>query len=154
MALGLCASSHLDGTLAKLDEFGKSDAFKKASGIFSLLKVGSAGISGERKPKCFKQINRRLTDVVVVVIVLVTANFLFYGCLVKQDKNDVDVEKMKSTLILCYGYVALNAPEDQLLIRLDNDILHNISKLFNTKVELTGMTHYAAILLFIYFLLL
>lgn len=152
MALGLCASSHLDGTLAKLDEFGKSDAFKKASGIFSLLKVGSAGISGERKPKCFKQINRRLTD--VVVIVLVTANFLFYGCLVKQDKNDVDVEKMKSTLILCYGYVALNAPEDQLLIRLDNDILHNISKLFNTKVELTGMTHYAAILLFIYFLLL
>ncbi|KAB5586895.1 hypothetical protein PHYPO_G00006680 [Pangasianodon hypophthalmus] len=88
MAVGLCASSHLDGTLAKLDEFGKSDAFKKASGIFSLLK----------------------------------------------DKNDVDVEKMKSTLILCYGYVALNAPEDQLLIRLDNDILRNISKLFNTKV--------------------
>ncbi|XP_053484916.1 maestro heat-like repeat-containing protein family member 1 isoform X1 [Ictalurus furcatus] len=88
MAVGLCASSHLDGTLAKLDEFGKSDAFKKASGIFSLLK----------------------------------------------DKNDVDVEKMKSTLILCYGYVALNAPEDQLLIRLDNDILRNITKLFNTKV--------------------
>ncbi|XP_053484925.1 maestro heat-like repeat-containing protein family member 1 isoform X2 [Ictalurus furcatus] len=87
MAVGLCASSHLDGTLAKLDEFGKSDAFKKASGIFSLLK----------------------------------------------DKNDVDVEKMKSTLILCYGYVALNAPEDQLLIRLDNDILRNITKLFNTK---------------------
>ncbi|XP_053350115.1 maestro heat-like repeat-containing protein family member 1 isoform X1 [Clarias gariepinus] len=88
MAVGLCASSHLDGTLAKLDEFGKSDAFKKASGIFSLLK----------------------------------------------DKNDVDIEKMKSTLILCYGYVALNAPQDQLLIRLDNDILRNISKLFNTKV--------------------
>ncbi|KAF4088237.1 hypothetical protein AMELA_G00080220 [Ameiurus melas] len=88
MAVGLCASSHLDGTLAKLEEFGKSDAFKKASGIFSLLK----------------------------------------------DKNDVDVEKMKSTLILCYGYVALNASEDQLLIRLDNDILRNITKLFNTKV--------------------
>ncbi|TSK34778.1 Maestro heat-like repeat-containing protein family member 1 [Bagarius yarrelli] len=87
MAVGLCARSHLDGTLAKLDEFGKSDAFKKASGIFSLLK----------------------------------------------DKNDVDIEKMKSTLILCYGYVALNAPEDRLLIRLDSDILRNISKLFNTK---------------------
>ncbi|XP_036439698.1 maestro heat-like repeat-containing protein family member 1 isoform X1 [Colossoma macropomum] len=88
MGIGLCASSHLDGTLAKLDEFGKSDAFKKASGIFSLLK----------------------------------------------DKNDVDVEKMKSTLILCYGYVALHAPEEQLLARLDNDILRNISKHFNTKV--------------------
>ncbi|XP_027005039.2 maestro heat-like repeat-containing protein family member 1 isoform X2 [Tachysurus fulvidraco] len=87
IAVGLCASSHLDGTLAKLEEFGKSDTFKKASGIFSLLK----------------------------------------------DKNDVDVEKMKSTLILCYGYVALNAPVEQLLIRLDNDILRNISKLFNTK---------------------
>uniref|UniRef100_A0AAR2JL30 Maestro heat-like repeat family member 1 n=1 Tax=Pygocentrus nattereri TaxID=42514 RepID=A0AAR2JL30_PYGNA len=87
MGIGLCASSHLDGTLAKLDEFGKSDAFKKASGIFSLL------------------------------------------------KNDVDVEKMKSTLILCYGYVALHAPEEQLLARLDNDILRNISKHFNTKVK-------------------
>lgn len=55
--------------------------------------------------------------------------------LVFQDKNDVDVEKMKSTLILCYGYVALHAPEDQLLTRIDCDILHNISKHFNTKVN-------------------
>ncbi|KAI2655146.1 Maestro heat-like repeat-containing protein family member 1 [Labeo rohita] len=88
MGIGLCASSHLDGTLEKLEEFGKSDAFKKASGIFGLLK----------------------------------------------DKNDVDVEKMKSTLILCYGYVAMHAPEDQLLTRIDSDILQNISKNFNTKV--------------------
>uniref|UniRef100_A0A8C2DLR9 Maestro heat-like repeat family member 1 n=1 Tax=Cyprinus carpio TaxID=7962 RepID=A0A8C2DLR9_CYPCA len=87
MGIGLCASSHLDGTLEKLEEFGKSDAFRKASGIFGLLK----------------------------------------------DKNDVDVEKMKSTLILCYGYVALHAPEDKLLTRIDSDILHNISKNFNTK---------------------
>lgn len=77
---------------------------------------------------------------VIIITVLITANVVFYGCLVKQDKNDVDVEKMKSTLILCYGYVALNAPEDQLLIRLDNDILRNISKLFNTKVEVTAAT--------------
>ncbi|XP_055780684.1 maestro heat-like repeat-containing protein family member 1 isoform X1 [Salvelinus fontinalis] len=88
MGIGLCASSHLDATLAKLDDFGKSDAFKKASGIFSLLK----------------------------------------------DKNDLDVEKMKSTLILCYGYVALQAPEDQILSRIDSDILRSISKHFNTKV--------------------
>uniref|UniRef100_A0A8C7VUR9 Maestro heat-like repeat family member 1 n=1 Tax=Oncorhynchus mykiss TaxID=8022 RepID=A0A8C7VUR9_ONCMY len=81
MGIGLCASSHLDATLAKLDDFGKSDAFKKASGIFSLLK----------------------------------------------DKNDLDVEKMKSTLILCYGYVALHAPEDQILSRIDSDILRSIS---------------------------
>uniref|UniRef100_A0AAZ3PEA4 Maestro heat-like repeat-containing protein family member 1 n=2 Tax=Oncorhynchus tshawytscha TaxID=74940 RepID=A0AAZ3PEA4_ONCTS len=87
MGIGLCASSHLDATLAKLDDFGKSDAFKKASGIFSLLK----------------------------------------------DKNDSDVEKMKSTLILCYGYVALRAPEDQILSRIDSDILRSISKHFNTK---------------------
>uniref|UniRef100_A0A672KBV2 Maestro heat-like repeat family member 1 n=1 Tax=Sinocyclocheilus grahami TaxID=75366 RepID=A0A672KBV2_SINGR len=93
MGIGLCASSHLDGTLEKLEEFGKSDAFRKASGIFGLLK----------------------------------------------DKNDVDVEKMKSTLILCYGYVALHAPEDKLLTRIDSDILHNISKNFNTKVKQSGI---------------
>ncbi|XP_066571905.1 maestro heat-like repeat-containing protein family member 1 isoform X2 [Amia ocellicauda] len=88
MGVGLCASNHLDDTLAKLEDFGKSDAFKKASGIFGLLK----------------------------------------------DKNDVDIEKMKSTLILCYGYVALHAPEDKILSRIDSDILRNISKHFNTKV--------------------
>ncbi|XP_062320743.1 maestro heat-like repeat-containing protein family member 1 isoform X1 [Osmerus eperlanus] len=88
MGVGLCASSHLGGTLTKLNEFGKSDAFKKASGIFGLLK----------------------------------------------DKNDVEVEKMKSTLILCYGYVALHAPEDTVLKHIDQDILRSISHHFNTKV--------------------
>ena len=39
MGIGLCANSHLEGTLAKLDEFGKSDAFKKSPSIFNLLKV-------------------------------------------------------------------------------------------------------------------
>uniref|UniRef100_A0AAY5EGS2 Maestro heat-like repeat family member 1 n=1 Tax=Electrophorus electricus TaxID=8005 RepID=A0AAY5EGS2_ELEEL len=90
MGVGLCARSHLDDTLAKLEEFGKSDAFKKASGIFGLL------------------------------------------------KNDVDVEKMKSTMILCYGHVALHAPEEQLLLRLDTHILRSINKHFNTKVRGTG----------------
>uniref|UniRef100_A0A6Q2XT46 Maestro heat-like repeat family member 1 n=1 Tax=Esox lucius TaxID=8010 RepID=A0A6Q2XT46_ESOLU len=85
VGIGLCARSHLEATLAKLDDFGKSDAFKKASGIFGLL------------------------------------------------KNDVDIEKMKSTLILCYGYVALYAPDDLILSRIDSDILRNISKHFNTK---------------------
>ncbi len=59
-----------------------------------------------------------------------------------QDKNDVDVEKMKSTLILCYGYVALHAPEDKLLTRIDSDILHNISKNFNTKVKQSGILNW------------
>ncbi|XP_041105095.1 maestro heat-like repeat-containing protein family member 1 isoform X2 [Polyodon spathula] len=87
VGIGLCASSHLDETLEKLADFGKSDIFRKASGIFGLLK----------------------------------------------DKNDMDIEKLKSTLILCYGYVALHGPEDQILGRIEPDILHSISKHFNTK---------------------
>ncbi|XP_034031218.1 maestro heat-like repeat-containing protein family member 1 isoform X2 [Thalassophryne amazonica] len=87
MGIGLCANSHLEGTLAKLDEFGKSDAFKKSPSIFNLLK----------------------------------------------ERNDVEVEKVKSTLILCYGHVALNAPPDKILTRIDHDILRCISKHFNTK---------------------
>lgn len=39
VGVGLCANSHLEGTLAKLEEFGKSDAFKKSPSIFNLLKV-------------------------------------------------------------------------------------------------------------------
>uniref|UniRef100_A0A8C7X9H7 Maestro heat-like repeat family member 1 n=1 Tax=Oryzias sinensis TaxID=183150 RepID=A0A8C7X9H7_9TELE len=88
MGIGLCANSHLEGTLAKLEEFGKSDAFKKSQSIFNLLK----------------------------------------------DRNDVEVEKVKSTLILCYGQVALNAPPETILNRIDQDILRSISKHFNTKV--------------------
>ncbi|XP_008321450.1 maestro heat-like repeat-containing protein family member 1 [Cynoglossus semilaevis] len=88
MGVGLCANSHLEGTLAKLDEFGKSDAFKKSPSIFNLLK----------------------------------------------ERNEVEVEKVKSTLILCYGQVALNAPQDKILNRIDQDILRCISKHFNTKV--------------------
>ncbi|XP_018587460.2 maestro heat-like repeat-containing protein family member 1 [Scleropages formosus] len=86
--IGLCASTHLDDTLAKLEDFGKSDVFRKASGIFGLLK----------------------------------------------DKSDVDMEKVKSTLILSYGYVALHAPEDKILGRIDSEILHSMSRHFNTKV--------------------
>uniref|UniRef100_A0A8D3A1E5 Maestro heat-like repeat-containing protein family member 1 n=1 Tax=Scophthalmus maximus TaxID=52904 RepID=A0A8D3A1E5_SCOMX len=88
IGIGLCANSHLEGTLAKLDEFGKSDAFKKSPSIFNLLK----------------------------------------------ERNDVEVEKVKSTLILCYGQVALNAPPEKILNRIDQDILRCISKHFNTKV--------------------
>uniref|UniRef100_A0A1A8JGS9 Maestro heat-like repeat family member 1 n=1 Tax=Nothobranchius kuhntae TaxID=321403 RepID=A0A1A8JGS9_NOTKU len=87
MGVGLCANSHLEGTLAKLDDFSKSDAFKKSPSIFNLLK----------------------------------------------ERNDVEVEKVKSTLILCYGQVALNAPPEKILNRIDQDILRSISKHFNTK---------------------
>ncbi|XP_060907082.1 maestro heat-like repeat-containing protein family member 1 isoform X2 [Labrus mixtus] len=87
MGVGLCANSHLEGTLAKLEEFGKSDAFKKSPSIFNLLK----------------------------------------------ERNDVEIEKVKSTLILCYGQVALNAPPEKILNRIDQDILRCISKHFNTK---------------------
>lgn len=88
MGVGLCANSHLEGTLAKLEEFGKSDAFKKSPSIFNLLK----------------------------------------------ERNEVEVEKVKSTLILCYGQVALHAPPEKILNRIDQDILRSISKHFNTKV--------------------
>lgn len=88
MGIGLCANSHLEGTLAKLEEFSKSEAFKKSPSIFNLLK----------------------------------------------ERNEVEVEKVKSTLILCYGQVALHAPPERILNRIDQDILRNISKHFNTKV--------------------
>lgn len=48
----------------------------------------------------------------------------------------MEVEKVKSTLILCYGQVALNAPPEKILNRIDQDILRSISKHFNTKVFL------------------
>ncbi|XP_060099020.1 maestro heat-like repeat-containing protein family member 1 [Heteronotia binoei] len=86
--LGLCAVTHLDETLAKLEVFVKSDVFRKSAGLFSIFK----------------------------------------------DRSDHEVEKVKSTLILCYGYVARYAPSELVLARIDADILRNIFFYFNTKV--------------------
>ncbi|XP_064410089.1 maestro heat-like repeat-containing protein family member 1 isoform X3 [Latimeria chalumnae] len=88
MAVGFCAASHLDGTLAKLEEFGKSDVVKKSSGLFSILK----------------------------------------------DRSDVDVDKVRSALILCYGYATLYAPRELILTRIDRDIIRNVVGSFSTKV--------------------
>lgn len=45
------------------------------------------------------------------------------------------MEKIKSTLILCYGYVAMYAPKELVLARIETDILKNIFQYFNTKVS-------------------
>ncbi|XP_055656069.1 maestro heat-like repeat-containing protein family member 1 isoform X3 [Falco peregrinus] len=84
---GICAINHLEETLAKLEDFVRSDVFKKSVGLFSIFK----------------------------------------------DRSDTEVEKIKSTLILCYGYVAVYAPKELVLSRIEADILKNIFQYFNTK---------------------
>lgn len=66
---------------------------------------------------------------------LLMSKELFPPALSPQERNDVEVEKVKSTLILCYGQVALNAPPETILNHIDQDILRSISKHFNTKVD-------------------
>ncbi|XP_059971564.1 maestro heat-like repeat-containing protein family member 1 isoform X2 [Mesoplodon densirostris] len=84
---GICASSHLDDTLAQLEDFVKSDVFRKSAGIFNIFK----------------------------------------------DRSENEVEKVKSTLILCYGHVAARAPRELLLARVESDIFRNMSQCFSTK---------------------
>uniref|UniRef100_A0A8C3SH24 Maestro heat like repeat family member 1 n=1 Tax=Chelydra serpentina TaxID=8475 RepID=A0A8C3SH24_CHESE len=86
-SFGICAINHLDETLAKLEDFVKSDVFKKSVGLFSIFK----------------------------------------------DRSDNEAEKIKSTLILCYGYVARYAPKELVLSRIEADILRNIFHYFNTR---------------------
>lgn len=117
MGVGLCANSHLEGTLAKLEEYGKSDAFKKSPSIFNLLKVRKISwVLSRTWCSCWCQRD-------------------FFLLLFTQERNDVEVEKVKSTLILCYGHVALNAPPEKILNHIDQDILCSITKHFNTKVK-------------------
>ena len=52
-----------------------------------------------------------------------------------QDKSEADVEKIKSTVMLCYGYLTLYASADLVVSRLEANILKNISPyLANVKV--------------------
>ncbi|KAG9472874.1 hypothetical protein GDO78_016069 [Eleutherodactylus coqui] len=51
-----------------------------------------------------------------------------------KDRADGDLEKIKSALILCYGYVAVYAPIELVLPRIESDILRNVFLYFHTKV--------------------
>lgn len=51
-----------------------------------------------------------------------------------QDRSENEVEKVKSTLILCYGHVAARAPRELVLAKVESDILRNIFQYFSTKV--------------------
>ncbi|XP_059528531.1 maestro heat-like repeat-containing protein family member 1 isoform X3 [Myotis daubentonii] len=84
---GICAISHLDDTLAQLEDFVRSDVFRKSIGIFNLFK----------------------------------------------DRSDNDVDRVKGTLILCYGHVAAQAPRELVLARAESDILRNMFQCFSTK---------------------
>lgn len=44
------------------------------------------------------------------------------------------MEKLKGTLILCYGHVAARAPRELVLAKVESDILRNIFQYFSTKV--------------------
>nr|XP_055170134.1 maestro heat-like repeat-containing protein family member 1 isoform X1 [Nyctereutes procyonoides] len=84
---GICAISHLDDVLAQLEDFMRSDVFRKSTGIFNIFK----------------------------------------------DRNENEVEKLKGTLILCYGHVAARAPRELVLAKVESDILRNIFQYFSTK---------------------
>ncbi|XP_039110003.1 maestro heat-like repeat-containing protein family member 1 isoform X2 [Hyaena hyaena] len=85
---GICAISHLDDVLAQLEDFMRSDVFRKSTGIFNIFK----------------------------------------------DRNENEVEKVRSTVILCYGHVAARAPRELVLAKVESDILRNIFQYFSTKV--------------------
>ncbi|XP_049709564.1 maestro heat-like repeat-containing protein family member 1 isoform X3 [Elephas maximus indicus] len=85
---GICAISHLDDALAQLEDFVRSDVFRKSVGILSIFK----------------------------------------------DRSESEVEKVKGTLILCYGHVAAQAPRELVLARVEADILRNMFQYFSTKV--------------------
>ncbi|XP_055482603.1 maestro heat-like repeat-containing protein family member 1 isoform X2 [Psammomys obesus] len=84
---GICAIAHLEDTLAQLEDFVRSDVFRKSISIFSIFK----------------------------------------------DRSEHEVDRMKSSLILCYGHVAAQAPRELLLSKVESDILRSMFQCFNTK---------------------
>lgn len=55
-----------------------------------------------------------------------------------KDKSEVDVERIKATLMLCYGYVALFSPVSLIVSRMEATILRSITPHFvNVKVSCT-----------------
>ncbi|XP_077869460.1 maestro heat-like repeat-containing protein family member 1 [Saccoglossus kowalevskii] len=54
-----------------------------------------------------------------------------------KDKSEVDVEQIKSTVMLCYGYVTMYAPPDLITSRIEGTILRSMNPHFaNIKIKL------------------
>ncbi|CAN0069578.1 unnamed protein product [Lampetra fluviatilis] len=51
-----------------------------------------------------------------------------------KDKSEVDGEKVRSTIILCYGYVSMYAPASLLPSRLEATIIKNVTVLYTSKI--------------------
>lgn len=60
---------------------------------------------------------------------------------------------MKSSLILCYGHVAAQAPRELVLARVESDILRSMFHCFNTKVGVAavcvGRSHHARVVIYL-----
>ncbi|KAM5281324.1 maestro heat-like repeat-containing protein family member 1 isoform 2-T2 [Ctenodactylus gundi] len=84
---GICAVTHLEDTLAQLEDFVRSHVLRKSSGIFGIFK----------------------------------------------DRSEHEVEKVRGTLILCYGHVAARAPRELVLPKVESDILRSVFRCFDTK---------------------
>lgn len=105
----------------------KSDVFKKSAGLFSIFKVNL----GKRVLLCISPSPLRTSPPFPS---RATADSPCPPS-VLQDRSDNEVEKVKGSLILCYGYVARHAPRELVLARIDADILRNIFVYFHTKVS-------------------
>ncbi|XP_055518719.1 maestro heat-like repeat-containing protein family member 1 [Leucoraja erinacea] len=53
---------------------------------------------------------------------------------IMKDHGNIGIMQVKSTLILCYGYIILHCPKDIILPRIETDILQNVLKHFNIKI--------------------
>lgn len=87
---GFCAASHLDLVVSKLEQVMKEEMVRKSKGFFGLSKV-HAVIQG-----------------------ICSCIHAYIQCTYKvcpmQDKSEADVERIKATVLLCYGYVTFHSP--------------------------------------------
>ncbi|XP_032171625.1 maestro heat-like repeat-containing protein family member 1 isoform X3 [Mustela erminea] len=51
-----------------------------------------------------------------------------------KERSENELEKLKGTVILCYGHVAARAPRELVLPKVESDLLPNMFRYFSTKV--------------------
>uniref|UniRef100_UPI00398EBBB1 maestro heat-like repeat-containing protein family member 1 n=1 Tax=Pristiophorus japonicus TaxID=55135 RepID=UPI00398EBBB1 len=51
-----------------------------------------------------------------------------------KDQEDIEIIKVKSTLISCYGYIMACSPRGLTLARIDSDIVENVLNHYNIKI--------------------
>ncbi|CAI8027036.1 Maestro heat-like repeat-containing protein family member 1 [Geodia barretti] len=141
IGVGFCAASHLDLAVSKLEQVIKEEMVRKSKGFFGFSKKLKLKCTVMRQLLCgheyryflfmldfINQHGHRTQQICIYLLLCLCVTTHFQ---ILADKSEADVERIKATVLLCYGYVTFHSPPNLITSRIEVNILRSINPHFN-----------------------